>query len=89
MKNPTKKMRELAIFKNQTPLNPEKTLMLHQDDMSQFCSWFLTSYHFVDKVIYRGLSKEAPSDIENLKECLDKLGNPKHILITYSTQDTY
>jgi hypothetical protein len=89
MEKITKKMRELAIFKNQTPLNENKTMMLHEDNMQSFNSWFLTSYHFVDKVIYRGLSKDAPTNIENLKDSLEKIGNPKYILVTYSTQDTY
>ena len=84
-----KKMREIKIFRNLTPLNSEKTLILHQDDMQSYNSWFLTSHHSVDKVVYRGLASNAPSDIENLKEGLEKIGNPKNILITFSTQDTY
>lgn len=84
-----KKMRDIAIFKNKTPLNQEGTLMLHQDDMRTYNSWFLTSYHLVDKVVYRGLVKDAPADIENLKEALQKIGNPESIIVTYSTQDTY
>ena len=83
------KMREMGIFKNKTSLNSEGTMMVHQDDMPSYNWWFLTSYHFVDKVIYRGLASNAPSDIQNLKESLDKIGNPKTILITYSEQDTY
>lgn len=93
-----KRMRELAIFKNNTPLkNDNGVLMLHQDDMSMYNSWFLTEYHGVDKVIFRGESTKLsngiieeykiPKDI--YEASLSKIGNPKNVIITYSTQDTY
>ncbi len=88
-----KKMRELGIFKNSTKLSTDHSkneiLMLHQDDMPSYNSWFLTEYHGVNKVVYRGLSENAPSDLPNFKESLDKLGNPKSIIVTSSTEDTY
>lgn len=89
MLNEIQRMRDLGIFKNKTPLNKECTLMLHQDDMKSYNSWFLTSYHYVDKVIYRGKAKDAPVEIENLQEALEKIGNPENIIVTFSTQDTY
>lgn len=84
-----KKMREIAIFQNKTALNNEGTMFLHQDDMQTYNSWFLTEYHSVEKILYRGSSSNAPSDIQNLNESLNKIGNPESILITYSTKDTY
>jgi hypothetical protein len=89
MEKNMKKMRELAIFQNKISLNDKSTMILHIDDMPPFASWFLTTFHYVDKVIYRGQSNDAPTDIPNLKDSLQKLGNPKNILITYSEQDTY
>lgn len=88
MEKNMKKMRELKIFQNKVSLNGESTVMLHEDDMQTYVSWFLTEYHLVDKVLYRGLSSKAP-DIDNLRESLDKIGNPKYVIITESTQDTY
>lgn len=89
MEKNMKKMRELKIFQNKIPLNNDSTMMLHEDDMTSFVSWFLTSYHYVDSVVYRGPATSAPTDITNLKESLQKIGNPKNILITISKQDTY
>jgi len=91
-----KKMKELDIFKNSIKLddgNPRLgTLMLHQDDMTVYNSWFLTEDHDVDKIIYRGDSGKIPSDLVvkyNISESLGKIGNPKNVIITYSTKDTY
>ena len=85
-----KKVRELGVFQNRTILKSDDgVLMLHQDDMATYNSWFLTEYHDVDKVLYRGLSEKAPSDIPNLKEGLGKIGNPKNIIVTFSKKDTY
>lgn len=84
-----KKVRDLGIFQNRTVLDStDGTLMLHQDDMATYNSWFLTEYHDVDKVVYRGSVDNAP-DIQNLKEGLTKIGNPKNIIITFSKKDTY
>lgn len=89
MREDCKKMRELGIFKNQTELSNENgKTMLHQDDMTSYNSWFLIEHHFVDKVIYRGDASKAPN-IPNLKEGLEKIGNPKNVIITFSTKDTY
>lgn len=85
-----KKMRELGIFKNSTKLDTKNgVLMLHQDDMTTYNSWFLTEHHGIDKIVYRGVSENAPSDLPNLKESLVKLGNPKNVIVTFSTEDTY
>jgi hypothetical protein len=82
-----KKMRELGIFKNQILISSENgKTMLHQDDMIAYNSWFLTEYHDVDKIIYRGDVSKAPMDIS---EVLSKIGNPKSVIITFSTKDTY
>lgn len=88
LKKMSKKMRDLNIFKNKVVLNKiEDTItVLHQDDMSVYLTWFLIENHGVDKVIYRGPSDKSPIDI---KDGLIKLGNPKNVIITQSTQDTY
>lgn len=86
-----KKVRDLGIFKNQVQLENKGNgiLMLHQDDMTVYNSWFLTEHHDVDEVVYRGLSENAPNTLPNIKECLEKIGNPKNIIVTFSTKDTY
>jgi hypothetical protein len=85
-----KKMRELGIFKNKTQLQSDNgILMLHQDDMMSYNSWFLTNYHLIDKVVFRGKIDDVPNDILNIKEGLMKIGNPKNVIITFSNQDTY
>ena len=85
-----KKIKELGIFKNQTLLSEQNgKTMLHQDDMTSYNSWFLTEYHGVDKILYRGESSKAPLNIPNLKEGLEKIGNPKNVIITFSTKDVY
>lgn len=94
------KMRDLGIFKNKIDLTTSKVkgkLMLHQDDMPAYCSWFLVEHHLVDNVAFRGEPAKlttAIMDKYNLsKEAIDnslvKLGNPKSIIITVSSQDTY
>lgn len=83
-----KKMREIAIFRNMVKIsedNGQKTF-LHHDDMLQYNSWFLTCYHYVDKVVYRGDSKNLPSEY---KSFLESIGNPERVIVTKSTQDTY
>lgn len=82
-------MRELGIFQNKCQLDNSGNIMLHQDDMPVYNTWFLTCFHFVDEVIYRGPSSEAPKNIPNLSEGLAKLNQPKNIIITTSKQDTY
>jgi hypothetical protein len=90
-----KKMRELLIFKNNVKLNDN--LVLHQDDMTTYNSWFLTEYHSVEKVVFRGIPDQLPVDViskykinqDLYKVSLNKLGNPKNILVTFSTKDTY
>lgn len=83
-----KKMREIAIFRNMIMISNEegKVTMLHEDDMSTYNSWYLTEYHSVDKVLFRG---ESSSLGEDMKSYLDKIGNPKKVIITVSTKDTY
>ncbi len=83
-----KKMRELAIFRNKIVINKRENLttVLHQDDMINYNTWFLIEHHGVDKVIYRGSPDKSPIDITDE---LIKLGNPKNVIITQSTQDTY
>jgi len=103
------KMRDLCIFKNKVRLSD--TLVLHEDDMKGYNSWFLTEYHGVDKVVFRGSAdrlNELDSE-EFLQFCyykpgsiviskfkiskglydmyLGKIGNPRNILITFSTKD--
>lgn len=95
MSEQEKKMRDINIFKNKIKLNDN--LVLHQDDMTSYNSWFLTEYHGVDEVVFRGTPDKLPIDViskhkisKDLYEgSLSKIGNPKNILITFSTKDTY
>lgn len=88
-----KKMRELGIFKNNTKLSTDHqsngVLMLHQDDMLMYNSWFILENHGVDEILYRGTSDKIPTNLPNIKNGLDKLGNPKNVIITFSQKDTY
>jgi len=81
-------MRDIAIFRNMTEISNESGVktILHQDDMTMYNSWHLTSYHYVDKVLYRGSSSELPHQYQAF---LDKIGNPKNVIVTQSSQDTY
>lgn len=83
-----KKMREIKIFRNMTEVSNVngKITMIHQDDMQVYNTWFLTTDHSIDEVIYRGDSDGLP-DI--YKPFLQKIDNPKKVLITSSSQDTY
>lgn len=82
------KMREIKIFRNMTQIsnNNGEVIMLHEDDMPVYNSWFLISYHDVDEVIFRGESEKINQDWLPL---LEKIGNPKKVIVTKSTKDTY
>lgn len=83
-----KKMREIAIFRNMTEVSNQNGIktMLHQDDMTIYNGWHLTTYHFVDRILFRGEVKDLP---EQYKPLLEKIGNPKNVIVTQSSQDTY
>ena len=83
-----KKMREIGIFRNMTEISNENGLktILHKDDMPTYNSWHLTTYHFVDKVLFRGSASDLP---DQYKPYLEKIGNPKNVIVTQSSQDTY
>ena len=86
--NTFKKMRELKIFRNMFEIDrtESKKIVIHQDDMSFYNSWLLTNYHYIDKIIYRGDTKNLP---EKYRPFLEKIGNPISVLVTESSQDTY
>lgn len=86
--NPHKKMRELKIFRNMMEIDRTETkkTIIHQDDMTAYNSWLLTNYHYIDQIIYRGDSNNLP---EKYRPFLPKIGNPKFVIVTESSQDTY
>lgn len=83
-----KKMRDIAIFRNMVEVSNVDGVItiLHEDDMRTYNSWFLTQYHDVDAVIYRGESKNLPQEY---KSFLEKIGNPSSVMVSRSTKDTY
>lgn len=82
-------MRDLGIFQNRTQLNKESDgiVMVHQDDMPMYCSWFLTSERRVDEILYRGPSDKLK--VKGLQEALKVIGYPLNIIVTKSNKDTY
>lgn len=91
-------MRDLGIFQNKKILSKkDKTIVLHEDNMLVYNSWFLTEYHGVETVIYRGPYNKMPESIlprinqtlTQFRYSLNEIGTPANILITESSQDTY
>ena len=83
-----KRMRDIAIFRNMTEVSNENGIktVIHQDDMTMYNGWHLTTYHFVDRILFRGESKDLP---EQYKPFVEKLGPVKNVIVTQSSQDTY
>lgn len=86
--NIKKRIREIALFNNKfeiSNIGGTKT-MIHEDDMPMYNTWHLLAFHLVDDVLYRGNSNDAPNEF---KSYIEKLGNPKNVIVTKSSQDTY
>lgn len=85
---PHKKMRDLGIFQNKIQITQDNksVTVLHVDEIPSYNGWFLTTYHGIDQILWRGESKDIPSQY---KDFLTKIGNPKNVIITKSQQDTY
>ena len=85
---PHKKMRELGIFQNkiQVTQDNKSVTVLHADEIPTYNGWFLTTYHGIDQILWRGESKNAPSEY---KDSITQIGNPKYVIVTQSSEDTY
>jgi hypothetical protein len=83
-----KRLRDIAIFRNMTEVSNENGLrtVIHQDDMTMYNGWHLTTYHFVDRILFRGEAKDLP---EQYRPFVEKLGHVKNVIVTQSSQDTY
>jgi hypothetical protein len=83
-----KKIREIALFSNRIEVNRTNNTktMIHEDNMPMYNTWHLLAFHLVDEVIFRGPSSELPTEYHSY---LEKLGNPKNVIVTKSSQDTY
>lgn len=92
-----RKMREIKIFRNFEKLAPHNNTMIHQDDMGAYATWLLIEEHQIERVLFRGEKDSLDPlilvnndiSVDNYLDCLNKLGNPKNILITQSNKDTY
>ena len=83
-----KRMRDIAIFRNMTEISNENGVktILHQDDMTMYNGWHLTTYHLVDRILFRGEVKDLP---EQYRPFVKKLGDVKNVIVTQSSQDAY
>ena len=83
-----KKIKNVAIFSNMVQVSTinEGKVYLHEDGLPIYNTWHLTEYHFVDDVLFRGSSDDLPIEY---KPFLTKIGTPKNVIVTKSTQDTY